>query len=71
MERQRKIELELPEYVVNELDSVARRYNIDRSGLIREATRMYLTHWYREDLREQLKQGYEAMGSLNLELAES
>lgn len=71
MERKRKIQLVLPENVVHELDSVARRQNVDRSGLIREATRLYLTQRYREDLREQLKEGYEAMGSLNLELADS
>lgn len=70
MQGERKVHLVLPEHVVLELDSLARRHNVDRSGFIREATRIYWTQRSRSELLEQLKEGYQEMGSINLELAE-
>lgn len=70
MEGERKLHLVLPENVVRELDLLARQQNVDRSVVIREATRIYWTTRSRSELREQLKEGYREMGNLNLELAD-
>lgn len=69
MIRNRRVEVLLPEEWVQELDDVARSQNMNRSGLIREATRRYLLDRRRAELRRQLEAGYVAMGRLNLELA--
>lgn len=70
MIRNRRVEILLPEEWVLELDDVARSEKVNRSGLIREATRRYLLDRRREELRKQLRTGYVEMGSLNLELAD-
>lgn len=67
--RNRRVEVLLPEEWVQELDDVARLENKNRSGIIREATRQYLADRRKEELRRQLRYGYQAMGPLNLELA--
>lgn len=69
MIRNRRVEVLLPEDWVHELDDVARSENMNRSGLIREATRRYLIDRRRAELRRQLRSGYMEMGRINLELA--
>lgn len=69
MIRNRRVEVLLPEELVEELDNVARSENLNRSGLIREATRRYLVDRRRAELRKQLQWGYEQMARINLELA--
>lgn len=69
MIRNRRVEVLLPEDLVRELDDVARSENLNRSGLIREATRRYLSDRRRAELRKQLRQGYLQMARINLELA--
>lgn len=67
--RSKRVQVSMPAHWVEELDQVARQYKLNRSGLIREATRQYLTVYRKEDLRRQMIDGYQAMASLNLELA--
>ena len=65
----RKVQVLLPEELVREIDYVADKEKVNRSGLIREATRQYLTQRRSDDLRRQLIDGYRAMANLNLELS--
>lgn len=70
MPQVRRIMISLPESLLAEVDVLVREERTNRSELIREAMRMYIHEQRRRELREQLRVGYEAMGPLNLVLAE-
>lgn len=69
MIRNRRVEVLLPEDLVRELDAIARSENLNRSGIIREATQRYVHDRRRAKLRKQLQAGYVEMARINLELA--
>jgi CopG family transcriptional regulator/antitoxin EndoAI len=59
----------MPAGLLEELDVCARQSGRNRSEVVREAMRSYLSQHARSDLREKLKHGYIEMASINLELA--
>ena len=67
----RRIMVSLPDSLLTEIDNLLswgeRR---DRSEFVREALWNYVEEQRKRTIREQLKQGYMEMGSLNLQLAE-
>lgn len=67
----KRIMITVPANLLQEFDGiVALEAGANRSQLIREALRRYIEERKRRSLRERLKEGYLAMGSLNLQLAE-
>lgn len=66
----KKVELELPENLLNEVDSIAERDNISRNELLEHAMRFYIEEREKRALREDLAKGYQEMAELNLKIAE-
>lgn len=70
MSEQKKILISLPDNLLTEFDTIATSRKINRSELIREAMRHFVEKQKRASLEASLKKGYEAMGDINLEIAE-
>ncbi|MTV48935.1 ribbon-helix-helix protein, CopG family [Heliobacillus mobilis] len=65
----KRIQVTLPETLLNELDRVLMAENMNRSQLIREAVNLYMNEHKRKVLRDQMRRGYIEMARINLELA--
>ncbi|WP_031517914.1 CopG family ribbon-helix-helix protein [Desulfofalx alkaliphila] len=65
----KKIEVCLPDNLVNEIDGLAQKEDIDRAELVRKAMSAYIRERKRWYLREQMKIGYMEMANINLQLA--
>ena len=70
MPNMKKVIVALPEELLARIDGAAEAEDKSRSELVREALNLLLESKRREEIRAALVAGYEAMGSLNLELAE-
>ncbi|MCL6449998.1 MAG: hypothetical protein K6T75_01700 [Acetobacteraceae bacterium] len=70
MTQGRRVTVEMPEALLQEVDGLAILLRCNRSSLILEATRAYLRQRKRRDVRERLREGYRAMAAVNLALAE-
>lgn len=57
----RRIELTLPEGLLETVDSIAEKENITRSECIESAMRFYIEEREKRDLRDQMIQGYQEM----------
>ena len=66
----KKILISLPDTLLNEIDNLATSQQINRSELIREAAKNYVSQKRQASLTESLKKGYEQMADINLEIAE-
>jgi CopG family transcriptional regulator/antitoxin EndoAI len=66
----RRIMISLPDSLLEEVDGMVALEHTNRSELIRQAMRQYISARRRRELRDQMKQGYLAMATLNLALAE-
>lgn len=66
----KKVELELPESLLNEVDSIAERENISRNELLEHAMRFFLEEREKRALRSDMIKGYQEMAELNLKIAE-
>lgn len=70
MSRQKKILISLPDTLLTDVDNLATSRKINRSELIREAMKHYVERQKRASLEQSLRKGYEAMGDINVEIAE-
>ncbi|MFB5190840.1 CopG family ribbon-helix-helix protein [Alicyclobacillus fastidiosus] len=59
----------VPEQLLEQVDGFARTDSANRSEIVREALRMYVTAHRKNDIREQMQQGYLEMARLNLRIA--
>ena len=66
----KKILVSLPDTLLEEVDDVVNRGDMNRSEFVREAMKFYLKERKRRDIHERMKQGYLEMGNLNLQIAE-
>ncbi|MBR3918097.1 MAG: ribbon-helix-helix protein, CopG family [Clostridia bacterium] len=66
----KKVELELPESLLNEVDSIAKKDNISRNELLEHAMRFYIEEREKRALRNEMIKGYQEMAELNLKIAE-
>lgn len=66
----KKVELELPESLLNEVDSIAKKDNISRNELLEHAMRFYIEEREKRSLRSEMIKGYQEMAKLNLKIAE-
>ena len=62
----RRIELTLPEGLLETVDSIAEKENITRSECIESAMRFYIEEREKRDLRDQMIQGYQEMAEINI-----
>ena len=70
LSRQKKILISLPDTLLTDVDNIATSRKINRSELVREAMKHYVERQKRASLELSLKEGYEAMGDINIEIAE-
>lgn len=70
MSQLKKVLITVPDSLLEAVDSAAKVDNINRSELVREAMKMYLSKRKKRTESEELKKGYQEMAELNLSLAE-
>ncbi|MBQ2940658.1 MAG: ribbon-helix-helix protein, CopG family [Clostridia bacterium] len=68
--KNKKILIALPYSLLSEIDSAAENEKLSRSEFIRTALKKELKVLRDKKIKEELKQGYIAMGDINLSLAE-
>ena len=68
---QRRISVTLPDFLVEETDTIASSLNRSRSEFIALAVKNYISEYKKIEQKEQMKKGYLEMGKINLSLAES
>lgn len=65
----KRIMISIPQYLLQEVDGVVEKENSNRSELIRQAMKMYLTERKKRHIRETMKKGYMEMANINLNMA--
>ncbi|MDX6153742.1 MULTISPECIES: CopG family ribbon-helix-helix protein [Marinococcus] len=67
----KQIKVSLPDYLLDELDGMIEegQQSANRNEFIHQATEMYLKERQRLEFQEAMKQGYEEMSSINLNIA--
>ncbi|NEU32597.1 CopG family ribbon-helix-helix protein [bacterium LRH843] len=65
----KRIVVNLPQHLLNEVDGVIKQENVNRSEFISQATKMYLRERKRRQIRETMQQGYMEMAKINLNIA--
>lgn len=66
----KKVELLLPENLLETVDSIAKKENKTRSECIEHAMRLLIEERTQRELRECLIQGYQEMAEINLSVSE-
>ena len=69
MAQVKRIMISLPDSLLAEVDGIVAAEQLNRSELIREAMKLYISERKRRLLREQMKMGYLEMAKINLALA--
>lgn len=69
MSENKRMVVYIPEQLLSQVDGVARRDSANRSEIVREALRLYVTEQKKNDIRTKMQQGYQEMGRLNLRIA--
>lgn len=65
----KKVEVNLPDNLLMEIDNLALEEELDRNELMRQAMHAFIIEKKRWHLREQMKKGYMEMANINLQLA--
>jgi len=66
----KKILVSLPDSLLREVDEIVAMEKKNRSEFIREAMKLYIRERHKIEIREKMKQGYEEMARINVELTE-
>lgn len=66
----KKILVSVPCDILEEIESIIKLDNINRSQLIRDAMKFYIGEKKKIHVREQMRRGYLEMAAINLTLAE-
>lgn len=66
----KKILVSVPYDILEEIESIIKLDNINRSQLIRDAMKFYVAEKKKIHVREQMRRGYLEMAAINLTLAE-
>ena len=70
MSQLKKVLITVPDALLSEVDSLADSEHLNRSELVREAMKMYLSVRKSQQEEEQMKQGYLKMADINLRIAQ-
>ncbi|WP_041667735.1 ribbon-helix-helix protein, CopG family [Acetohalobium arabaticum] len=62
--------ISLPDSLLEKVDGVAEQENQNRSEFVRKAMKLYIAELRKEEIKQEMKQGYLEMGNINLEIAE-
>ncbi len=66
----KKIKIELPEYLVEEIELYCQQNNEEKSQFLSKAVKLYLRERKKEEVRSHLRDGYKKMAGLNQQLAD-
>ena len=69
MSEKKRIVLSISQQLLEQVDGIAQRRQINRSEVIREAMRQYVVERRTDDIRTELQQGYLEMAPINLRMA--
>ncbi|MCL6454095.1 MAG: ribbon-helix-helix protein, CopG family [Alicyclobacillus sp.] len=69
MSDKRRIVLSISQQLLEQVDGIAQREQSNRSEVIREAMRAYVSERRKRDIRAALQQGYLEMARINLRIA--
>ncbi len=69
LSKSRRIAVNMPLHLLNEVDGIVAEEQETRSNLIRQATAMYVHEHKKQRIRELLQQGYQEMAGINLRIA--
>jgi len=69
MDNTKKIMVNLPQHLVNELDALTNGEGVKRNDVIQKAMKIYLQEQKKEQIRETMQQGYMEMAKINLNIA--
>ncbi|MTI95708.1 MAG: antitoxin [Firmicutes bacterium] len=61
--------ISIPSALLQEVDGIVQKENMNRSHLIREAMYLYIQEMKKRQIREKLQMGYVEMSKINLTLA--
>jgi len=70
LSKSRKLNVELPICLVEEIESYCKNNNKQRNNFVNQAIRFYLKELKKEEVRNHLRDGYKKMASLNQKLAD-
>ena len=70
MSQSKKILVSLPDSLLHEVDTLATAQKLNRSEFIREAAKSYVAQQKNASYNEKLKEGYQSMAEINIEIAE-
>ena len=70
MSQLKKVLITVPDSLLEAVDSAAKLEKVNRSELVREAMKLYLSERKKRTAEEQLKRGYQEMAEINKNLAE-
>lgn len=65
----KRIMISVPNHLLQEVDGIAELENSNRSELIRQAMRLYLSERKKRFIRESMQRGYMEMAKINLNIA--
>ncbi|ADQ15291.1 hypothetical protein [Halanaerobium hydrogeniformans] len=66
----KKLKIELPHRLVEEIESYCKQNNEPRNNFLLKAVELYLRELKKEEVRSLLKAGYQKMAGLNQKLAD-
>ncbi|MCL6636587.1 MAG: ribbon-helix-helix protein, CopG family [Alicyclobacillus sp.] len=69
MTNQKRVVVNIPQQLLQQVDDLALREQTNRSEIIREAMRKYVSERWKLDIRTAMQQGYMEMARINLRLA--
>lgn len=69
MSDNKRIVVNIPRHLLDQVDGIAHQEQSNRSQVIREAMRVYVTEQYKCDLRTAMQHGYVEMARINLRIA--
>lgn len=70
MSKSKKFNVELPEYLIEEIEIYCKKNNEERNELLSQAVKLYLRERKKEEVRSHLRDGYKKMAGLNQQLAD-
>lgn len=65
----KEIVITMSQQLLNEVDGVIQKEQLDRNEFIAQATRMYLRERKKRQIQETMRQGYMEMAKINLNMA--
>jgi len=66
----KKVLITLPDYLLEEIDELAKRENKNRSDVVREIMKNHLGRMHKQRIKNELIAGYQEMANINLEMAQ-